>query len=258
MNLKPFLPKSRIRRAFDRAVDSYAGAARVQAAAAKACAAMVPEGDYPEILEIGAGGGVLTKVAALQFEHDRYTCVDLSEAMLEQVDTSRLNAPRFIVADGEHLNFPPKSFDLLLSSSAMQWYQTPVESIPANLNLVHEGGRFSLAMFVQGTLVEMAEAAQETGFGSVLPMRPPEDYLEAVTRAKPQAMHFHLVRHATFAPDARAMLRAHRATGATAAPGQVRPSKAAYLDFLDYCETHFREEKGIRTSAHILHVWGTR
>lgn len=252
------LSKESIRRAFERARSTYAEAAQVQDRAALRCAGHVPPGGYPAILEIGAGGGVLTRHIAERCIHSRYVAVDISPGMLAQVNRDGLTNPEFVAADGEFLCFPQESFDLLASSSTMQWYRSPEVSIHDNLRLLRHGGRFSLSMFVEGTYAEFAEASAASGFGSMLPMRPAQDFVEMVQDATPMALESEIVTHVVHYPTVSDMLRAHRATGATATPGAKQPSRQAYQRFLDYYENTHRAPEGIRSTAIILHLWGRR
>ncbi len=171
MNLPPTLTKERIRRCFDRARDTYVKAAMVQAGVAETCARNVPRGHYPAIIEIGAGGGVLTHRVAARCSHERYLGVDISPGMLAQIDKSDLTCPEFVAADAEYLDVAAHTFDLLVSSSTFQWYRTPERSIPDNFRLLRSGGCFSIAIFIDGTFPEITAASGATGFGSLLPLR---------------------------------------------------------------------------------------
>lgn len=248
--------KQSIRRAFDRAGNTYARAAGVQAQVARDCAGHVPPGRYPAIMEIGAGGGVLTTRIAERCGHDRYVAVDIAPAMLAGVDATSLRNPELRVADGEGLDFPAGSFDLLVSSSVMQWYKAPEVSIPANLGLLRSGGRFSISIYVQGTLTELAQVSAESGFGSTLPLRPADFYVDVFRGCAPTSMDWKVVTHVTHHPSVSDMLRTHRATGATATSGVRMPSKHAYKRFIDCYEERFREDKGVRTTSVVLHLWG--
>lgn len=252
------LSKDSIRRAFDRAKDTYAKAAQVQSEAARQCAAHVPEGTYPAILEIGAGGGVLTRFVAERCRHERYVAVDMSPAMLSQVQRDMVSNPEFIVGDAECLRLPEESFDLLVSSSTMQWYHSPEVSLIDNLRLLKLGGHFSLSIYVEGTYGEFAQASEASGFGSMLPMRPPEYFIDILQGAAPLRLESDVVTHTAHFPTVSDMLRAHRSTGATATSGDKQPSKAAYKRFIEYYEDNFRSSGGIRSTASILHLWGTR
>lgn len=258
MTLPTSLSKGTIRRAFDRARDTYARAAMVQGEVARTCASRIPAGHYPAVIEIGAGGGVLTEHLVRQCTHDRYVAVDMSPEMLRQVDMGMLTSPEFMVADGECLDLPQESFDLLASSSTMQWYHAPEVAIHDNLRLLKHGGSFSLSIFVEGTYAEFGEASEASGFGSMLPMRPSQYFVDILQDAKPALLEWEVVPHVSHFSSVSDLLRAHRATGATATPGQKQPSKSSYKRFISYLEDNFRDPEGIRSTSVILHLWGRR
>lgn len=258
MTLSISLSKDSIRRAFDRARNTYAKTAKVQSEAARRCAVQVPEGDYSDIIEIGAGGGVLTRHVVKRCSHSRYVAVDISPQMLAQVDKTILSNPDLIVADGECINLPQESFDLLVSSSTMQWYHSPEVSIHDNLKLLKHGGYFSLAIYVEGTYAEFAEASEVSGFGSMLPMRSPNYFIEILQDANLTALEWEQETHTSYYPTVSELLRVHRSTGATASSGDKQPSKSAYKEFIDYFEKNFRVPEGVRSTSSILHLWGRR
>ncbi|MFH1913762.1 MAG: methyltransferase domain-containing protein [Pseudomonadota bacterium] len=252
------LSKESIRRAFERARNTYAEAAQVQDRAALRCAEHVPPGNYPAILEIGAGGGVLTRHIVARCSHSRYVAVDISSGMLAQVSRDGLTNPEFVVADGEYLILPHERFDLLVSSSTMQWYRSPEVSIRDNLGLLRHGGRFSLSIFIDGTYAEFAEASAMSGFGSMLSMRSARYFMDILQDAKLASLETEIVTHVAYYPTVAEMLRAHRATGATATPGGKQPSRQAYQRFIDHYESSHRAPEGVRSTAVILHLWGCR
>ncbi|WP_187170446.1 methyltransferase domain-containing protein [Salidesulfovibrio onnuriiensis] len=258
MSFSSCLTKERISRSFDRAHASYVRYASVQAEAARACADLIPPGRYGSILEIGAGGGVLTHPAARRFGHDRYVAVDIAPRMLESIDVSQLDNPELVVADGEHLDFEPGAFDLLLSSSTMQWYAHPGESIPANLGLLRPGGRFSLSIFVRGSLCELAEACAATGFGSMLSMRPAGYYVSLLEGMDGLRFQWEVREHVSVHGSVREFLKAHQATGATATQRKKPARPKAYREFIRFYETRFSVPGGVRATSQVLHLWGQR
>ncbi|QJB55203.1 methyltransferase domain-containing protein [Pseudodesulfovibrio sp. zrk46] len=257
MTLSTSLSKDSIRRAFDRARDTYAKAAKVQAEVALKCAGHVPEGEYPAVIEIGAGGGVLTRHIASRCQHDRYVAVDISPEMLSQVNLRMLSNPELVMADAECLKLSQDSFDLLVSSSTMQWYHSPEVTIHDNLKLLRNGGFFSLSIFVEGTYAEFAKASAATGFGSMLPMRPAEFFIEILQDAHVTDVQWEQTSYTCHYASASDMLRAHRSTGATATGGDKQPSKSAYKEFINYLE-RFRVTDGIPSTSSILYLWGRR
>jgi Methylase involved in ubiquinone/menaquinone biosynthesis len=149
-----------VRRAFDRARDTYREAARVQAEVAVECARLAGDGPLGRVLEIGAGCGLLTELLAPRTAGP-YVALDLSPAMLGALPVPGVLR---LAADGEAPPLRPGSFDFLASASAMQWFVRPEVALPACLDLLRPGGGFVLALFTEGTLAEPAWAARVSRF----------------------------------------------------------------------------------------------
>lgn len=160
--------KKRIRQCFGKAAASYSDAASVQRIVAKKCASFCPQGSYGRVLDIGSGVGFLHDELKKHINSEQYVSLDLVRPMLlEQEGRGAL----LVAADGEELPFAAESFDLLASSSAMQWYGAPEKSIPESFRVLRSGGKFAIAIFIDGTLRELADVSARTGFGSVKQLR---------------------------------------------------------------------------------------
>jgi malonyl-CoA O-methyltransferase len=238
-----------IRRRFDRAGASYEGAARVQKLVAARLAALCPSEIHGNVLEVGAGSGLLTRELTPRHEGGVYVALDLSPGMLEH---AAMPGAHKVAADGEQPPFRPATFDFLCSASAMHWYADPAASIPADLALLRPGGGFALALYVEGTLRELEEASRATGFGAVYPMRPASFYrglfanlpgVEATFAEEP-----HVVEHESVA----AMLRSLKGAGVTHTPGTKAGSPKRYRDFVRYYEERFRAGGGVATTYEVV------
>jgi malonyl-CoA O-methyltransferase len=249
--------KKRVATRFSRAAESYAGAARAQAEVARACAAALPAGPCGLAVEIGAGGGLLTELARERCAWSRYVALDIAPGMLARLP---LRGPHeaALVADGEAAPLRPGRADLLLSASAMQWYRDPWRSIPANLELLAPGGAFALALFVEGTLAELARASAETGFGSVLPLRPAREYVNLLASLPGVAFQWRELEAAHTAPSVREALAGLRRTGATATPAPRAHAPARWRAFTRRYEELFPVPGGVRVSYRAVLLWGRR
>ncbi len=226
--------KNAIQRRFDRAGATYEAAARVQRLVAARLAALCPA-SIGQVLEIGAGSGFLTR-ALLPRARGTYVALDLSPGMLAH---AAMPGAVKVAADGERPPFRDGTFDFLASASAMHWYAEPAVSIPADLKLLAPGGGFAIAVYVAGTLSELAEAAAATGFGSVFPMRPASFYRElfegmSSVHATVTEEH-HVVRH----ENIEAMLKSLKGTGVTQTPGEKVGSPKRYREFIKYYTKKF-------------------
>jgi malonyl-CoA O-methyltransferase len=249
--------KKRVAARFSRAAESYEGAALAQAEVARACAAALPAGPSGLAVEIGAGGGLLTGLARARCAWSGYVGLDIAPGMLARL---ALRGPREValVADGEAAPLRPGRADLLLSSSTMQWYRDPWRSIPANLELLAPGGAFALALFVEGTLAELARVSAETGFGSVLPLRPGREYADILARTPGVRFDWRELETAQTAPTVRAALDGLRRTGATATPAPRAHAPARWRAFARRYAELFAVPGGVRVSYRAVLLWGRR
>jgi len=249
--------KKQVATHFSRAGSTYADAADVQLAAASRCASLVPEGAYPLAVEIGAGGGVLTRLLRRRVSWERYVGLDIARGMLVPEAASGLGE-MLVVADGETLPLAENRADLVASASTLQWYADPVRSLPANLRLLRPGGRFALCLFVRGTLAELAEASAETGFGSVLEMSAGDRYVEILEGTPGIEFRAEEASDVRVYDSAREFLRGLQLTGATCTAGKRAFSRERWEGFRRFYETRFAVPGGVRASYRILYLWGRR
>ncbi len=246
---------SRTRNPFARSVKSYRQAALVQRKVAARCCSLVPGKKFPRVLEIGAGGGLLTGFCLERLQNiDLYVALDVSREMLSLVPGGKAV---LIQADGEEAPFRSKTFDLILSSSAMQWYSRGLTSIPKNLNLLKKGGFFSLAYFVRGTFREMERISSMTGFGSLHLMARAREHVQAFQDRglRPQ---WEIIEHTLRFKSVSDFLKSHKQTGATYTSSGARFGKKAYHDFCRTYEKIYGDRQGIPVSYRVLHLWGSR
>lgn len=249
------MKKLTIKDHFNRAAKTYDNAATVQKRVADLCAQNVPAGNYPRVLEIGAGSGILTTLLQKKITCEQYTAVDIAPSMLDCIpQTGGLTC---LVADGEKLCMEAGTYDLLVSSSTFQWYQNPYESIPANLSFLKPGGRFAFSVFVEGTFQEMDTVSTLTGFGSVYPLLPESFYQNLFTSLPHVYAKFALQKETIYAPSVKEFLTNHRKTGAVYSRTNTFAGKDRYKQFLKTYEEKFSSPEGIAVSYAVLHVWGT-
>lgn len=272
----PSCMKKQVRRYFDAAAQEYENAALIQQQIARdmirklaatwpdICGRSDAAGESPlpacdTVLEIGAGVGTLTREILPELHCRTYLAADVAGSMLAhlraQTGDNRL-AP--FVADGEAMPLPRHSIDLLLSSSAMQWYQNPERSITANLDLIRPGGRFALNMFVDGTLAELAETSRKTGFGSIHPLAGAERILKIFT-AYPGLTFVHTQRVDRLGqPDALSLLHSLRRTGARYTAGKKAASPRRLAAFRREYEKNYAGPDGVYVSYKSLCIMGRK
>jgi malonyl-CoA O-methyltransferase len=246
---------NQIKKHFDRSIKTYKNAAIVQKRVAARCYSHVPKNNYSRVLEIGAGGGFLTESFLQgQSSFGMYIALDVSRMMLKLVPMDRVVR---LQADGEKTPFRQGCFSLLLSSSAMQWYQEGSSSIINNIRLLERGGFFSLAIFVQGTFIQMSHASSLSGFGSVYPL-PSAGTLLKILKPEGRILESDIEEYRIHFPSVHAFLQTHKQTGANYSRQGACFSRKAYNEFCRIYKNMYGEEQGIPVSYKVLYLWGRR
>jgi len=247
--------KKRIRQCFGKAASSYSDAASVQRIVAANCAALCPQGSYGCVLDIGSGVGFLHDELKKRICCGQYVSLDLVRPMLlEQKGSGAL----LVAADGEELPFADESFDLLASSSAMQWYGDPEKSIPQSFRVLKSGGKFGIAIFVDGTLSELADVSARTGFGSVKQLRSCDFYEDIFSGIENLRVTFSSENHEQFFPSVKYFLKKHKQTGAVASSENISWGKDKYRRFVEEYERLYRGESGIKASYRVFFAYGEK
>lgn len=250
--------KLQIRNAFNRASSSYEQSALVQKKVAGLCAQCVPQGSYPRVVEIGAGAGFLAAALLPRIQTRHYVALDIAEQMVHKAIFRTHPALIPMVGDGENMPLRKASADLLVSSSAMQWYLEPEISIPKNIALLRPTGRFVLACFVRGTLIELEDVSTRTGFGSVFPLQDTELYARILEHIPGISFTIHTRSLTMWYDSVSDFLRAHRETGARYSLGKGRVGRRAYMEFCRvYAEVYGRQGR-VPASYETVFIEGWR
>ncbi|KUJ95655.1 MAG: Methyltransferase type 11 [Desulfonauticus sp. 38_4375] len=245
-----YLKKKQIAAAFNRQAHKYPQEVKIQAQVAQKCLEVVPPGNYPLVLEIGAGGGILTCLIPQKIKYSQLVVLDLAKEMLKLCPLGIK-----ILADGEHLPFKRASFDLVLSASTFQWYEEGPRALLNTLGLLKKGGFFSFAFFVQGTLKEIAKASQESGFGSVYPLPASKPFLDFLTQAK---IKFSAQEEESkiYFPGVKDILYHLKNTGTSYTPDKKAVSPSRLKKFFHFYAKHFQADKGFFLTYKTLYLWG--
>jgi malonyl-CoA O-methyltransferase len=117
------------------------------------------------VLDLGSGTGRLGRLLARRYRRALLVESDLALPMLL---SARTRAPRWfsrhrhVCADAEKLPFAPDSFDLVLSSLALQWCENLPEVFAGTRRALREGGLFLFTTLGPDTLRELREAFAAT------------------------------------------------------------------------------------------------
>jgi len=154
------ISKREIRKSFSRASSTYDKLSHVQAVVNRMLIEDIPNRCFRHVLEIGCGTGAFTSGLVSERRPGQVLAVDLSHEMLS-VASARLN--RFgniclACCDAEEM--PVKHaphFDLIVSSSSLQWFSRLDESVSRLIaENLETGGWFHAAMFGRNTLRELS------------------------------------------------------------------------------------------------------
>lgn len=138
------------------------------------------------ILDIGCGTGMLSERLARAFPGAELTLVDLSPRMLELASTKLTHAGvspaniHLITADAEawlesacgQKGSGRPAFDIIASSAAFQWFNSPEATTRRLLQLLAPGGILAFATFLPGTVRELHDAFRQAEALLGLPAQP--------------------------------------------------------------------------------------
>lgn len=162
---KQYISKQKIRRAFDRAAESYDDAAVLQK---EVCIRLLEKLEYirlsPQmILDAGVGTGEAVTPLLKRYKKSRLIALDLSERMLAKASTHRglLRKPELVCADIEKLPFGDNNFELIFSSLTLQWCNDMHATFRDLLRVLKPGGLLLFTTFGPDTLKELRACWQQ-------------------------------------------------------------------------------------------------
>jgi len=122
----------------------------------------MPARPCDSVLDIATGTGTIAfHTAALVGPAGRVIGIDLSEGMLAQANAklsaSSLRNLKFIVADAEHLDFPPNSFDRIYCASAFFWILDPLATLKHWRDLLKPDGGLAFHALPETSYVWVSE-----------------------------------------------------------------------------------------------------
>ncbi len=161
--------KHDVKARFSKAARSYEKHADVQQRVADRLVSLFQLDPPPtKILDVGCGTGILTARLVNRFPDAEIAAVDISEEMIDQANLRTFaDDVEWIVSD--ILKFKSnKRFDLITSSSTIQWVLPHDELFKKLHDLLVPGGRLFFSMMVTGTLTEL-HSLRRTLFPEKLP-----------------------------------------------------------------------------------------
>ncbi len=157
--------QKRVRRAFDRAADSYQQFAVLQAEVGNR---LLEKLDVVKIapqmiLDAGTGTGAAIPSLFARYKKAHIVTLDLSENMLQKANQhgNFLRAPQAVCGDIERLPFADDSFDLVFSSLSMQWCNDLNAALLEAKRVLKPGGLYVFTTFGPDTLKELRTSWSE-------------------------------------------------------------------------------------------------
>ncbi len=199
---------------------------------------------YNKVLEIGCGTAGLSKYLDERFEVSSWTLNDLGRKMF---DKGAFNQPRFaeaihfIEGDAERVDLG-QGYDLVVSSSAIQWFHEPKAFLSSLLPRLIEGGVLLISSFGKDNLHEM-KSLTERG----LSYHSKEEYADFLKEAGYEILACQEEYVPLYFASAREVLRHLKHTGVTALGGNGQTNfwtKTKLADFEQAYKQNFSNEEG--------------
>ena len=157
MNIHQQLPsKMRVAESFAKAAGSYDRYAHFQRDVADRLLSGIQGEGVRQILDVGSGTGYCASRLLHQCHDANITSLDIAQPMLglaRQAGTRQRES--WVCGDGEDLPFINESFDLVVSSLAMQWCPDPEVFCKEIFRVLAPAGRACISTLAENTLAEL-------------------------------------------------------------------------------------------------------
>lgn len=147
-HLDIYMNKELVKRKFGRVVTTYGESAVMQQSIAKRLFSMLDGECYDKVLEIGCGSGFLTNLWSKSVTFKTANINDINESWQKGISDIMTDKGywNFIAEDAEDAEFDGE-FDLILSSSTVQWFSEPVGFIKRMYDKLNTGGVLLISSF---------------------------------------------------------------------------------------------------------------
>ena len=236
---------------FSKAADTYDQHSGLQHAIALELIEILAELTVPHhILDAGCGTGFLTEQLATAYPTAQIDAVDLAADMIRvaQAKMPEAHNVEWIVSDLRDYQ-APMHYDIIASSSALQWL-TPLDlSLQHLASMLKPGGYLIFSAMTRDTLHELHATRREVAPDKSPPLQLPAfgDFLEALQTAPIRMLHDH---HATYTrtyPSANALLRTlnqQGVTGGAVSRGRQPLSRGELTKLKSLYEQRYADESG--------------
>lgn len=153
--------KAAIIRNFSKSAQRYDEYAGIQRFAANRLIEEIPENDFKQILEIGCGTGIYTRLLKARFSSGRIRAVDISGRMIKAArEKMRAKNVEFEIGDAEEIALE-EGYDLITSNSAVQWFDSMENAFQRYSSVLNKGGWLVFSTFGPETFRELAAALKD-------------------------------------------------------------------------------------------------
>jgi len=158
------IDKRSVRRSFERAAETYDGAAVLQR---EIGSRMLSRLDYVRlqpslVLDAGCGTGHATQDLQQRYPAATICALDLAFSMVSRACARSGRGLRGVCGDIESLPLRPAAVDLLWSNLALQWVNDPLRAFGEFRRVIKPGGLLMFTTFGPDTLKELRAAYQGT------------------------------------------------------------------------------------------------
>lgn len=247
--------KIHIKRFFDKAVDCYDSSADIQKIVASKLIEKTFLKNTKTVIEIGTGSGIFTELFLNKYKPENFIGFDIAYSMVKSCEKF---PGLFIQADAERPPFKENSADAIVSSSVLQWLQTPQVSIPQTIKLLKSGGSFNFSIFCDGTFAEMSTINKLTGFGNVYPLKTALFYESLFNSISDIEFEIDVHDYVLNFKTVKEFLDKQKATGARFTGKRNIAGKEAYKNFCELYKSFFGDNQTIPVTYRIAYIRGVR
>ena len=152
--------KSLLAHSFNRAADSYPNHSKLQQGISRRLLSFLigrQRQDPRRILDLGCGAGFSTRLLADHLPEAEITALDLAAKMIffAREQLCNFSNVQFVCADMENMPFASGCFDLVFSSSVIQWSDNRQRLAAELCRILKPQGLACLSSFCQNTLSEL-------------------------------------------------------------------------------------------------------
>jgi len=152
------LDKTIIIRNFSKSAYLYDEYANIQRFAANHLIEEIPWNNFKQILEIGCGTGIYTRLLKTRFGASNIRAIDISEMMIKVARKNiRSDNVKFEIGDAEEMGLE-EGYDLITSNSAIQWFESIENALRKYSSVLNKGAWLVFSSFGPLTFTELAAA----------------------------------------------------------------------------------------------------